>query len=45
MLRWGRFHTQRITSNSFRAVSLSVPLLDLKTFPASLSVHTSLLRL
>uniref|UniRef100_A0A0E9QRD2 Uncharacterized protein n=1 Tax=Anguilla anguilla TaxID=7936 RepID=A0A0E9QRD2_ANGAN len=44
MLSWSSFHTQRITSSSSRAVSLSVPLLDLESFPASLSVHTSLLR-
>uniref|UniRef100_A0A0E9PYF9 Uncharacterized protein n=1 Tax=Anguilla anguilla TaxID=7936 RepID=A0A0E9PYF9_ANGAN len=45
MLSWSSFHTQRITSSSFRAVSLSVPFLDVETFPASLSVHTSLLSL
>uniref|UniRef100_A0A0E9SVC4 Uncharacterized protein n=1 Tax=Anguilla anguilla TaxID=7936 RepID=A0A0E9SVC4_ANGAN len=42
MLSWSSFRTQRITSNFSRAVSLSVPLLDLKTYPASLSVHTLL---
>ncbi|KAJ8362538.1 hypothetical protein AAFF_G00369810 [Aldrovandia affinis] len=44
-LSWSSFHTQRITSISSRAVSLSVPLLDLETYPESLSIHTSLLRL
>uniref|UniRef100_A0A0E9XZH9 Uncharacterized protein n=1 Tax=Anguilla anguilla TaxID=7936 RepID=A0A0E9XZH9_ANGAN len=45
MLSWSSFHTQRITSISSRAVSLSVPLLNLETHPASLSVLMSLLRL
>ncbi|KAJ8372758.1 hypothetical protein AAFF_G00277010, partial [Aldrovandia affinis] len=35
-LSWSSFHTQRITSISSRAVSLSVPLLDLETCPESL---------
>ncbi|KAJ8355159.1 hypothetical protein AAFF_G00089660 [Aldrovandia affinis] len=42
MLSWSSFHTQRITYISSRAASLSVPLLDLETYPESLSIHTSI---